>query len=311
MQKNLRPIRSRRGFTLIELLVVIGIIAILASLLTAAAQKVRLTAMITQASMEISELSNAHQNFLQSYNLANKGGYFPSKIRLREDCWYNNPSNALTAADAALEAQSYTWLGLWRPLMSLGQGGNPPADLIYINWGARNFQANQKPQYFDLEGDQCLVFFLGGIPVNGVPTGFAKNSRNPAAAVSQSGSHRPHDRRPATFLRVQYEALVNRGGRYSGQALGFGTTGWPFPSYADPLSGIRQVQVYAYFTSYARPNSYNSTDCQVMAATLNLANCVPQLASTNPITFKNQTGFQIMSASARGDFAAGSFGPGS
>src|SRR5262249_1485200 len=37
-----------------------------------------------------------------------------------------------------------------------------------------------QPGPVTLEGHQCLVFFLGGIPVNGVCTGFSSNPANPA-----------------------------------------------------------------------------------------------------------------------------------
>lgn len=310
MHKHESRARARHGFTLVELLTVIAIIAVLASLITAAAQKVRITMLIAQAGEEIGQFAAAHQDFRLKYSLNNKGNYIPSKIRLREDILSYDVSNSNPAV-AQFEALSYNWLGLWRPAM-IQQGG-------YINWMGRDWSKDpivggvqQHTMYYDLEGDQCLVFFLGGIPVNGVPTGFARNVKNPASHVIVTPGGTPVvtvDQKQGTdqFYEFKLNRLINRGGVSSNNKVP-----WGFMSYADPLNGIKRVQVYAYFTSYGKANFYNNLDCQGMATTLGLSNCFPRVASANPPTYVNANSFQIMSADLKsGDFQLGSFGPGS
>jgi general secretion pathway protein G len=90
-----------------------------------------------------------------------------------------------------------------------------------------------------LEGEQCLVFFLGGIPqVNPdgsfTPTGFSTNPSNPA----QAGG----DRIPPFFGGFKSNRLV----QWPGTAPGF-------PSYID---GYGKTP-YAYFSSYKTANGYN------------------------------------------------------
>jgi hypothetical protein len=95
-----------------------------------------------------------------------------------------------------------------------------------------------------LEGDQCLVFFLGGIPEKDDagqvrPNGFGVNRLNPAAA-RVGGQIGP-------FYQFDAARLIQRGGS-------------PFFSYLDPYG----EQPYAYLSTTGRTNGYNplqTSDC--------------------------------------------------
>jgi hypothetical protein len=101
-----------------------------------------------------------------------------------------------------------------------------------------------------LEGEQCLVFFLGGIYYNGAPNGFSTNASNPVV-----GS----DRVPPFF-------------DFKSDRLFFvsGTAG--YPSYQDPYHKIP----YAYFSSYKNSNGYNRY--------VNISNPYIQPVPGSPIT---------------------------
>jgi hypothetical protein len=80
-----------------------------------------------------------------------------------------------------------------------------------------------------LDGNQCLVFFLGGIPVNGAPNGFDANS--PYAAASTASNKK------GPYFEFQSSRLL-------------ATTS--IPRYADPW-GVP----YAYFSSNAGNDTYD------------------------------------------------------
>ncbi|HJT75960.1 MAG TPA: hypothetical protein VJ739_02065, partial [Gemmataceae bacterium] len=163
-----------------------------------------------------------------------------------------------------------------------------------------------------LEGQECLVFFTGGIPSSGSPAttlGFSPNPANPAAAVTggtRKGPYYPYD-----SSRLLRNASTN------------------FLSYADPLSG----KPYAYFSSFSYwskaplaaggvlvpvPNRYGPTGATPVGNT-GVSDCnslgVSPYAdvATNPTVanppiphYLNADTFQIISAGADGVFGQGS-----
>lgn len=133
--------RSRReGYTLIELLVVIGIIGLLASIIIPAVAKVKDAAMRARVSSEIGELSLAVEGFKTTYDVK----YIPSGLVLTNAY---NPNNA-----AHVESQQFL-SKIWPK--GLASYSLPPAqDQI----------SNQQINEFRLDGNQVLVFLLGGIP---------------------------------------------------------------------------------------------------------------------------------------------------
>src|SRR5262245_30002598 len=162
-------ILRRPAFTLIELLVVITIIAVLVSLTSAAVMRILWKGPELKDRSEISQMATSVSSFQQAFTV----DYIPSRIRLREDGVYD--VNNMNAPTAQYERDSLMYLQrLW------------PRLTFPVDWnGNGQIDAGTSPgtAYVDLEGDQCLVFFLGGIPNPTTPTnqGFSTNPANPSA----------------------------------------------------------------------------------------------------------------------------------
>lgn len=140
-------IRRRSAFTMIELIVVIGIIVILAGLLLSAIGKVRDTIPRVRTKDEIGQMSLAVEQFKSTYQVP----YLPS---------------------AMLLAPNYTVYG------------NSPAALDSRAYFARVWpKATWTGQATPLDGNQCLVFYLGGMSQQGF-----YNSPNAPFQVPPDGS---------------------------------------------------------------------------------------------------------------------------
>src|SRR5207248_3123761 len=159
---------SRAGFTLIEILVVIVIIGILMGLLLAAVSKAVSGANQRRNYSEIQQLAVSLENFKSKY-----GSYPPSRLMLAET---PGPYEAPPPALALLATDSLQFLNQMFPNMNLAGG---------IDW---NGNGVIDAGFVVLEGDQVLVFCLGGIPgpvaAPGVQ-GFSTNAKNPAAPTAQ------------------------------------------------------------------------------------------------------------------------------
>jgi prepilin-type N-terminal cleavage/methylation domain-containing protein len=175
----------RRGFTLIELLVVIAIIAVLVGLLLAGVMKVYSVTPRVQTGSELGQLSGAMGQFRQDFNV----DYIPSRFVLRKDFYdtgaATNPWGSNSAVDHRRAVGYLTKLfgkNIFRQdatnpnrVWLVGPTGNG------IDWNGQGITANQPDTV--LTGEQCLVFFLGGIQTSAGPQclGFAKDPANPAA----------------------------------------------------------------------------------------------------------------------------------
>jgi hypothetical protein len=213
-----------------------------------------------QVRSDIGELESA----LAACRTACHVSYVPSRIKLSETCNYPQRHQPNT-----LDFDSVQFLRTMWPRIVLEPGTR-------IDWnGDGRVQGD-----WVLEGDECLVFFLGGIPVGpgGTPgcMGFATNPRNPA---SPNG---PHNVPFFEFKSYRLRDLHGRG----------------FYSYLDAYS----TQPYAYFSAYGQMNGYNRygrTDCPALGVW-------PYAQSLGPtLQFVNPRSFQIISAGADGKFGPG------
>jgi prepilin-type N-terminal cleavage/methylation domain-containing protein len=251
----------RAGFTLIEVLMAVAIIALLAALVGVAAHKALTRGTELQNRHDISQLATAVHSFENHFGVR----WLPSRIRLREKLDYNLSN--------AYEADSYQYLTMLFPKLK-----GP-----WVDW---NGNGTVDPAPVDLEGDQCLVFFLGGIPAGGATpgtVGFSTDPGNPSVWPPSTLT------RKGPFFQFRPSRLVDR-------------TGQGFYSYLDSY-GLNFV---AYFSSYRDLNGYGryatlfGSDCNGLGVSPYAEN----LAGTNQ--YLNPDTFQIVSAGADGRFGRGS-----
>jgi prepilin-type N-terminal cleavage/methylation domain-containing protein len=288
--------RGRSAFTLVELMVVITIIAILVALLTTAVMNALNKGPELVTSSEIGELQAKLTNVIK--NPANPLVFVPSRLHL-------NKKNNYGATQLDIDSKAYLQARFGKHTCFDFQ--NPPPGGQFIDWNGDN---NPNEDLF-LEGQQCLVFHLGGLPVyspaNTVPAanvtgaitmvGFSNNPQNPAAAPT-SGA----ERRQGPYFEFQGSRLVS--------FTSAGSTG-SYPIYWDPWThtgGNALRKPYAFFASYNTEggglyNKYGGSDCSSLGALM------PYQASaataTAPAVFLNPNSFQIISAGKNGLFGAG------
>jgi prepilin-type N-terminal cleavage/methylation domain-containing protein len=283
--------RSRRqprsAFTLIELLVVIAIIAILVSLTAAAVMKVMGKIPEVTTRTEISMMDSALADFMTTYQLTKPP---PSYLILREDGQYNNNAG-LTSAQFAAQQQTHVFL---KQLFGKNFSAIPPqqAQSQGIKWHDWNGNGVLDSGPLILEGEHCLVFYLGGIPNYGGNgcLGFSTSPYAPAMNPAQTPNLPMGDRR-GPF----YEFKSNRLIRDSHAFFGY-LDAW-HPSPTDPLR-----KPYAFFSTQGIMNGYNLGDCASIGAS-------PYLDGINTATksqiYTYNTKYQIISAGQNGTFGSG------
>src|SRR5262249_18437836 len=149
--------------------------------------------------IEIDQLSTAVTSFKMSFFI-----YPADKIRLKR-------SRSMYDLRDAFEKESLDYVDkLWRDL----------GDFKNLHWDGR---LTPDADSWDLEGDQCLVFFLGGIPTKDGVEGFSKKKEDPTA--------KDGDR--LRFFDFDATQFIKR------------TPASPFPSYLDRYG----LQPYVYFSS--------------------------------------------------------------
>jgi prepilin-type N-terminal cleavage/methylation domain-containing protein len=267
--------RARSAFTLIELLVVIAIIGILAALLIVAVTAIFSKGPELQATNDIRQLTIAINNFK-----AKHGVFPPSHITLAGD------QQTLLRVDPA--SLAYLQI-IWPRLFS-----DPT---VRIDWAN-----NSQPQrIYRLDGDQCLVFFLGGIPDATNPDrkgchGFSSNPVNPADRSDLTKGTRE------SWYQFDNSRLFIR---HRADEVPFYSYADPYYPYPRPSGALQDLppQPYAYFSSNKHKDGYNQTssDCPTL---------LPNGAyfdkySVNPRRYFNSTTFQIITAGRNGLWGPG------
>lgn len=254
-----RP-RARAGFTLVELLVVIAIISVLIGLVVAGVLSLMNKGPEMVTNNDIRQLEIAVQNFKNRF-----GVFPPSRIRL-----YG--TRAEYDASKPLDVESLAYINqIWK---RIGDAGGPFSG-AGITW---NGVSLPPAGGVILEGDQCLVFFLGGIPGGArAGEGFATDPTNPA---STSGD------RIRPFFEFKTSRLQDR-------------SGFGFPSYVD---GWGLNKPYLYFSSGKSPNGYNSGGA-IDHSTLGVSAYYETTAP--PTRYLNPNTYQIISAGQDGGFGPG------
>jgi general secretion pathway protein G len=286
--------RTRHGFTLTELLVVIVIIAVLVGLLTPALVTAVTKAREAAALAEINTLAQSLASFQSLY-----GTLPPSRIVVSESGDYSPQffRRVLGTADAntaiALTPRTVTFLRKVFPRVTLKTNeiapGVPPAPFdpnstnrppgvcynVNGNFDANNNEIMDMP-YF-LEGDQCLVFFLGGVPratSSGFDmTGFCRNPLNPFMPNTA------YDHTNNVWVDVNTNRTARNFEFNAGRLAIFGggrsSTSTQFPSYLDSIGGTSSPMPLVYFGTNG--SGYDPDDCNLYSDVLE-DNTIPYIA---------------------------------
>ena len=308
----------RAGFTLIEVLVVILIIATLIAILVPTVLAAFRRAKEAQVAAEMNNLATALASFKERY-----GDYPPSRLYCSESGYY--------PAANPLAQRSLLYLQKFWPRMALSTNSfavPATAGRFYdFNNNGTDDSGPHRDQAYILQGPECLVFFLGGMPTQVASSsganqfglvGFGRNPLNPFSTFVQSAASTASTNRTLPL----YEFVVGR--------LDDSENGNGVPAYLDPLGsaasalplGQSDKRPYAYFFSYGT-NSYDpgDYDCayevddnnNVLGRTFNVAfppGSVTNSPAPNPYTsslpvpgtitatFYNANTFQLIGAGA-------------
>ncbi|OJW16267.1 MAG: hypothetical protein BGO49_18955 [Planctomycetales bacterium 71-10] len=255
--------RPRGGFTLVELLVVFVVLSILIALLLPAINGAVKTAKNTAAQANLKQFDQALAAFKSKY-----GDYPPSRVILWENGYFQTGGTTALAASGQSDVQSgqlaqrtLQYLRKFFPKVVLSTSGAVwPAGSK--QWYDFNGNGVFDAQPYVLQGHQCLVFFLGGLPQKTdegyAMTGFAKSPTNPfTPIVAPSGS--------PTFVSQNREVPLFE---FAANRLQDDTVNnVAFPGYLDSLGntlGSGQVNFIAYFSSYGN-NGYDPNDVNFAA----------------------------------------------
>lgn len=306
------PAYLRRGFTLVEILIVMVIVLILSGILLTAVVMVINRVKLARQSAEIEQLSMALNKFKEKYGI-----YPPSRIRLREYDSLTNPNspqytpyNLSDPFDAhSLSYLKRIWPNIKLPTVQAQNGPliETPDPGTRIRWFVDNATGaawNPNNNYYELEGDECLVFFLGGVVERtGATTyilhGFTDDPRNP--------SRIPDTADPRTITRVaefplydfkpdrlyQRDTALNQvapAGTAENVLNGIldffpqgNTANRPIklPSYRALTSDASQPMPIAYFSAY-EGRGYRPDDCNIPP----LLGLDPQILAEQTIYFQ-------------------------
>jgi general secretion pathway protein G len=262
------------------------ILGLLIALLLPAINAAMKSARNATVGAEINQLAQALASFKAKY-----GDYPPSRILLWENGYYpdlNGPGSTTPVGPGditfgQLAQRSVAALRKFFPRVVLNTSGGSPFANNPNRWydfngdgvrGTRlpNGTVDDKP--YILQGHECLVFFLGGIPVRtdsgfGM-TGFGKDPTNPfsnsiASDPNYGGNPNPMysaNRQPPLFEFVSNRLVIDPLPLPYPKFFGLTVPG--IPGYVDTLgsaagTGGDTINFYAYFSAYGN-NGYDPND---------------------------------------------------
>lgn len=273
---------NKRGFTLVEILMVILILAALIAMLLPAIASVRSRVLQTRVRTEISNIENAIGTFRATYGVEP-----PSRLIICEDetVW-----NAIDPSPAVQQLKMESKAALRRiwPNISFGNsatgantGGMPQAI----------FAANSP--MLTLYGDECLVFFLGGMAdSSGALIGFSTNPSLPFS-VPGPGSNQT---RKGPFLEFETDR-IKASTNINGARV-----------YVDPIAAKAGHSTGYIYLSSRDGRGYNVLDYppimrqQLQNVNTNLA---PAIYGPSGSSHHKPKGFQIISAGGDGEYGQG------
>ena len=347
--------RPRFGFTLIELMVVIVIIGILIALLLPAIVGAVRKANDARVSGDIQTIASSLARFKDTY-----GEFPPSRVILSEQGCYSEDNYSATPSGQFILPDSTdrtTALGgvnssHWLGSVSTAQFGSPDISIGTLAdrslrairkffprvaapnstvWHDFNGNNSLDPGFIYLEGHECLVFFLGGIPN---PTSNADGTIGYGTAGFGRDPRFPFT---PSIIPNRTQALYE----FKGNRL-YDDDGDGIPGYFDSLATGNQGRFLTYFVSYGAsgydPNDDNkpspdesdtpglsfrvgnpvlgsgSNNTTVSPApnpyTTSLptpinATATPTFNLSQPAAYMNQNSFQIISAGGDRQFGPG------
>ncbi len=253
-------VQPRVAFTLVEIMVAIVIVAILMSLLLPALGRARTTARIQEVKTDIDKMTTGLTQFKARFSVD-----IPGTVTL-----YEKGTSWAAAGEAARSRGIIRQI--W-PTFSFGD--------IDLNG---NGTLGETSVTIQLDGAECLVFFLGGMkdPASGALIGFSKNPVNPFVTGGN---------REGPFFEFKSDRLVDRDGDgymeyldpIPGQQEPYLYFANGYRVIVDPNNSAQWVNADAQFGHLRMPRAYYQT---IAGAT------VPLGAQSNP---HNKTSFQIIS----------------
>lgn len=156
----LRQRQPRAAFTLVEILIVVTIIGILAGLTLPAINGALKKARLAETIQDMVAIGHALEKFKAKYGI-----YPPSRIRLRENSTYSMQD----AFDQhSIRYLRRIWPNIQLQIVTGASGGLPAGATPFIwfleyNAAFAGTEGGGNSRTYELEGDECLVFFLGGI----------------------------------------------------------------------------------------------------------------------------------------------------